>query len=123
MAIVSEKALPRLHALQGKTQIIALGEESLDLAEMCRYLYSEHGIHRMNLLGGPNLNGMMLDARLMDEVFMTLAPKIQGGGSTVSMIEGTGFEADQMIPAKLLSLSTNENEVYLRYELCWDKNQ
>ncbi len=118
MLVTTESADPEaLRALLGKTRIAAFGRQELDFGAMGRALREVHGIRRLNSLGGPILNGAMLEAGLIDELFLTLAPKIQNGRQAVTLFEGSGRPQDQLVGASLVSLYRSGDELYLRYRL------
>jgi riboflavin biosynthesis pyrimidine reductase len=70
------------------------------------------GLPRISCEGGPRLNGALLDAGLIDEVFLTVAPALVGG-------DGLRLTATQA-PARraeltLISALTYGSELLLRY--------
>jgi riboflavin-specific deaminase-like protein len=85
------KRLARLRALVDETKFC--GETALDLAEGLRWLRREHGVHRLLCEGGGELNFSMLQAGLVDEVHLTICPRILGGRNAPTLAEGAGFEA------------------------------
>jgi riboflavin-specific deaminase-like protein len=54
-------------------------EETVDLAEVLASLRRERGIHSVLCEGGPVLHGELQAGGLVDELFLTLAPKLAGG--------------------------------------------
>jgi len=56
-------------------------EGAVDLVEAMRYLREERGIRALLCEGGPLLHGQMQAAGLVDELFLTTAPKLAGTGS------------------------------------------
>lgn len=69
--------------------------------------------------GGPHLLGSFFALNLIDEVFLTIAPKIFGNQDNLAltMVEGTLFSKDNISNLKLLSVEKAEDEVYLRYQV------
>lgn len=62
------------------------GDDEVDLEEMLRHLHAD-GVDVVVVEGGPTLNGALLDADLVDEVCLTIAPALVGGSSS-RMIAG-----------------------------------
>ena len=60
----------------------------IDLAAMMDILYRELGIKRMLLEGGGVINNAFLAAGLVDEISVLIAPGIDGGRESESIIEG-----------------------------------
>lgn len=118
LLVTPEKADPQaLAALAGRTRHMVCGVEDLDLPALMAVLHAEHGVRRLNSIGGPLLNGAMLAAGLIDELFLTLAPKIQNGRDGVTLFEGAPFAPDSLATASLVSLYRSGDELYLRYRL------
>ncbi len=70
--------------------------------------------------GGPTLIASFLEEQLLDELFVTIAPKIFGNdGSTLTMVEGKLFPKD-FVHLKLLSSEQVEDELFLRYKVSYN---
>ncbi len=69
--------------------------------------------------GGPTLLGSFLKAGLLDEIFLTIAPKIYGTemGSTLNLIEGYLFPNNSIPKLNLISIKVIKNEIFLRYRM------
>lgn len=69
--------------------------------------------------GGPTLLGSFLKADLLDEIFLTIAPKIFGNekSSTLTLVEGVLFPKKSIKKLTLLSVKKVGNELFLRYKL------
>jgi riboflavin-specific deaminase-like protein len=78
-------------------------------------LSGEFGIRRLLVEGGPSVNRSFLEAQLVDELFLTLAPKIAGGDPR-SLVEGDPLPQDATSPS-LVSIYLSNSEIYLRYQL------
>jgi riboflavin biosynthesis pyrimidine reductase len=70
--------------------------------------------------GGPHLLGEFVDEGLIDELFLTLAPQLAGrapGAPRLGLIEGTAFDVDTALWAKLRSVRVSDDHLFLRYSL------
>ncbi len=82
----------------------------VDLAEALAYLRREHGIRALLCEGGPRLHSQLWAAGLVDELFLTTAPKLTGAGP--SIVEG---ELPRTTPLALAWLLEEEGELFSRY--------
>lgn len=104
-----------LEAFASRTTVITRGEHEVPLAEMLHVFRHDLGVRTLCCLGGAALNARMLALGLVDEVFVTMAPKIQNGRHGVTMFEGVAFPSDGLAQLSLKSVYTHESELYLRY--------
>jgi riboflavin biosynthesis pyrimidine reductase len=69
--------------------------------------------------GGPHLFGQLLQAHLIDELFLTLAPQVIGRDETarrLSLVEGVSFGArGEGRWASLASVRRAGDDLFLRY--------
>jgi riboflavin biosynthesis pyrimidine reductase len=68
--------------------------------------------------GGPHLFGELVRARLIDELFLTLAPQLAGRDDAVkrlALIEGTSFGEGRSRWSSLASVRRAGDDVFLRY--------
>ena len=70
-------------------------EGAVDVTEALRYLRVERGIRSLLCEGGPHLHGDLLQAGLVDEMFVTTGPRLAGG-------EGPGIFSG--LPANVVDL-------------------
>lgn len=89
------------------------GERGLDVAEALRYLRHERGIRALLCEGGPHLHGQLQAANMVDELFMTLGPRLTGGGAP-RLTEGPTFGPRD---AQLAWLLRHDSELLARYIL------
>ena len=66
--------------------------------------------------GGGILVADLFAARAVDELYLTVVPRILGGVAAPTLVAGAGFDPDQIPDAKLASLEREGDELYLRYE-------
>jgi riboflavin-specific deaminase-like protein len=85
-------------------------EGRVDLAEALRYLRRERGIRALICEGGPRLHSQLQAAGLVDELFLTTAPKLTGAGP--SIVEG---ELPEVARLDLTWLLEEEGELFSRY--------
>lgn len=89
-----------------------------DLVALTKQLRTK-GYKEVLVEGGPTLLGSFLMENLMDEIFLTIAPKIFGNekGGTLSLVEGYLFPPKTTKILKLLSVKQIGDELYLRYKI------
>ena len=71
------------------------------------------GAQRVLCEGGPTLNAALFEARLIDEVFLTVAPKVVGGEDPLTIVKGPRFQAT--LGLELRSLVERDGELFLKY--------
>lgn len=89
-----------------------------DLKKLSRDLY-KRGYKNVLVEGGPTLLGSFLKENLIDEIFLTIAPKIFGTelGTTLTLVEGILFSPAQIKKLKLISVKKVEDDLFLRYRI------
>jgi riboflavin-specific deaminase-like protein len=85
-------------------------EGHVDLAEALRYLRRERGVRALLCEGGPRLHSELWSLGLVDELFLTVAPKLTGAGT--SILEG---ELPAPTPLALAWLLEQDGELFCRY--------
>lgn len=88
------------------------GGEWADLGELLGSLHEE-GVRAVICEGGPTLHGSLQAAGLVDELFLTIAPKLTGAGAP-NILEGAMSE---VIGLELAWLLEHEDELFARYRL------
>ena len=103
VAVSEEASDKRISKLSEQGVIIfKSGDGSVDLKKLCRYLKKDHSINTLMLEGGGTLNWGMLQAKLIAEIRMFVAPVIASGFDSVPIFNGKGFE--KMSDSPLLRL-------------------
>ncbi len=67
---------------------IHIDPTELTMLTVLRRLHSDYGIRSLLCEGGPTLFASLLDEGLVDELFLTLAPKLAGGGTAPTIATG-----------------------------------
>ena len=86
-------------------------EGCVDLAAALRHLRQERGIRALLCEGGPRLHAELEAAGLVDELFLTIAPKLTGGGAP-RIVEG---ELPAVAELELAWLLEQDGELFARY--------
>jgi len=90
---------------------IVAGREQLDWHVALAGL-ADLGLARISCEGGPSINGALLDADLIDEVFLTLAPTLVGGDGLRLTRTSTAAQRHELT---LVSVLAHGSELLLRY--------
>ncbi len=75
---------------EGKAQNVAV-PRGVDLKELFRAL-DKMGLKKILVEGGGELNWSLLRLGMVDELIVTIAPKIAGGRLATTLVEGDGFD-------------------------------
>lgn len=86
--------------------------------QIAQLLLEKYRVQRLLLEGGPSTNFQFMQAKLLDELFLTLAPRLIGLRSDLTPAMG-----DSLLPepqeAELLSANRHGQELFLRYRFTW----
>jgi 2,5-diamino-6-(ribosylamino)-4(3H)-pyrimidinone 5'-phosphate reductase len=120
IVFVSERADDsKIHKIRGTgAMVIIAGSETVDLAEAFLYL-KRMGFKNILAEGGGELNWSLLNLGVVDELIVTISPKLVGGRSATTLVEGDGYEnISQAINMDLKKVQRQKNgELVLFYEL------
>ena len=86
-----------------------------DLPLLMARLRSEYGIRSVLCEGGPTLNSFLLAADLVDELFLTLNPKLIGGAAALTIVAGR--ELVEPAELELVSLAEGGGELFSRWRI------
>jgi riboflavin biosynthesis pyrimidine reductase len=98
------------------------GHDVLDPHDIASTLYGEYGINLLLHEGGPTFFSAFLITRLVDELFLTIAPRIAGSGSLRErppFAVAANFDVGDALQGNLLSIKRPErgSHIFLRYRL------
>jgi len=88
-------------------------EGSVDLAKALAYLRTERGVRAVLCEGGPRLHAQLIDAALVDELFVTHAPKLVGGDGPGLAVGLPELER----PLEVVWLLEQDGELFARYRV------
>ena len=80
-------------------------------------LASRHGVRKILLEGGAELNFSFLQAGLIDEAYVTVSPWFVGGRGVPSPIGGEGLNFSEITPLELRAVRVEDGEAYLHYRV------
>ncbi len=117
IVIVARSDEPRVRAALAHTPAgpairwVVAGDQELDWRAALAALAAQ-GLTRISCEGGPRINGALLDAGLVDEAFVTVAPALVGGdGMRLTRTVTPAHRYD----LTLVSALTHGSELLLRY--------
>ena len=82
--------LAQLHNLADEVKIC--GNKEINFPAALRWLRTKWNVKRLLCEGGGELNDALFRAGLVDEINLTICPKIFGGRTAPTMTEGIGFQ-------------------------------
>jgi 2,5-diamino-6-(ribosylamino)-4(3H)-pyrimidinone 5'-phosphate reductase len=102
--------------LQGHgVMVVVRGDDRVDLPAALDALW-HLGIERLMVEGGSTLVAALLEAGLVDELQLAVAPLLFGGETAPTPVGGAGWLRDQAVPLSLADISSSEDgDVVLRY--------
>ncbi len=117
--LTSEKgaaALPK--KVEQLSEIEICGSNKVILEKALETLYTKYSIRHLLLEGGPSVNYLFLQKKAVNEIFLTLAPRLVGLKSDLTMVMGNRV----LFPEPSISLVSYfeyNNELFLRYRLTY----
>lgn len=96
-----------------RVSLVRLDPAELTLTTALRHLRAEHGVRALLCEGGPTLMGALLREGLVDELFLTLAPQLAGGGEAPTLSSGPALP--QPAALELAWALERAGSLYLRY--------
>jgi 5-amino-6-(5-phosphoribosylamino)uracil reductase len=99
--------------------LVELGSHDVDLLALLGWLARERACEVVVCEGGGVLLAGFFAARAVDELYLTIAPRILGGSAAPTIVEGDGFEPDAVPDGRLASVERIGDEVFLLYQYDW----
>ena len=109
IATGSDASIP---GVEGRVEYARVGA---DLPRLMSYLHEEHGVRSVLCEGGPTLNSFLFAAGLVDELFLTMNPKVIGGAAALTIVAGR--ELVDPVELDLVSVAEADGELYTRWRM------
>ena len=103
------------HELEGVAANVTYERTADDLKLLLARLRTDHGIRSLICEGGPTLFSYMLAAGLVDELFLSLAPKLAGGGDEPTITSGPALP--EPVNADLVWLCEADGALFTRWRV------
>ena len=101
--------------LAAQVDVVRLDQGELTLTTMMRRLRSDFGVRTLLCEGGPILFGALLRENLVDELFLSISPKLTGGGNAPAVTAGP--ELPELRVLSLVWALELDGALYLRYSI------
>ena len=107
----------RLAPLQQVAEVHRVGETTVNFQHVVETLRGIYQVKQLLIEGGGQVNFDLFRAGLIDEIYLTLCPKIIGGQEVPTSVEGDGFDFLDIIDVELLDHRPVGNEIFLHYRV------
>ncbi|MFM9871870.1 MAG: RibD family protein [Fimbriimonadaceae bacterium] len=108
-------SISRSESVPEDAQAICVGEAALDFEELLGIMRNEMGIKYLLVEGGSQLNAELFTLNFIDEIFLTLAPKIRLGEDVPTIADGMALDRAAIQDFNLVSVIQADSELFLRY--------
>jgi len=116
-ARAGKERLERLRAVADEVK--SFGACELNLRAALAWLRKKWNVKRLVCEGGGELNDAMFRAKLVDELHLTLCPRIIGGRHAPTIVDGLGFQKiARAAQLHLVSVGRVGGELFLVYRSC-----
>jgi riboflavin-specific deaminase-like protein len=99
------------------TSVEVVSTESENFLPLIVENLKKRGVKTLLIEAGGNLIFQFLRLNLLDEMYITLCPKLIGGIGAPSLVDGEGFRLEHIKNAKLLRSNVIKDEIYLHYAI------
>jgi 2,5-diamino-6-(ribosylamino)-4(3H)-pyrimidinone 5'-phosphate reductase len=97
---------------------VVSGKKSVDLKDAVAKLRKHFGIRTLLLEGGGHINGAFLEAGLVDEVSLLLAPGVDGRHEIPAVFDGVSPSRKRAVPLQLKSVEKRKKgALWIRYRV------
>lgn len=104
---------PDLDAARAHVDLVVVDQGELTLTTMMRRLRSEFDVRALLCEGGATVFGSLLREGLVDELFLTISPRLTGGGTDPTLTTGSGLS--EPMGLALRWVLERESTLFLRY--------
>lgn len=107
----------KLTSFEKSSEVIRLAQPSKNrpLAKQIVQVLRELKVKRLLVEGGGGIMWDFVSHNLLDELHLTLTPRILGGIDSPTLVDGRGFEPHDVVNYRLERCKRLQNELYLTY--------
>jgi 2,5-diamino-6-(ribosylamino)-4(3H)-pyrimidinone 5'-phosphate reductase len=117
---VSEAApLENVEALSKSSEVVTAGAVRVNLPELLEILH-EKGVRKLMVEGGATLNWSLVQAGLVDEIYVYIGSMLFGGEDAPTLIDGAGF-AGNFPMLELISLEQMDEGALIRWSVASER--
>jgi riboflavin-specific deaminase-like protein len=109
--VIATGARHELPQTDGRLSYARIGDDLPRLMAELR----ERGVRSVLCEGGPTLNSFLFAAGLVDELFLTMNPKVVGGAAALTIVAGR--ELVEPVELDLVSVAEADGELYTRWRV------
>jgi riboflavin-specific deaminase-like protein len=106
----------RVQSFGRVAEVVVLPGKSLTPTRVMEAL-QERGLNRVLLEGGGEVHFAFAKAGLVGEIYVTVTPRLIGGKTAPSLLDGEGFLWKEHVALRLVSAERAGEEVFLRYRV------
>lgn len=114
----SEAPASRVRRLSKVAEVVVLKRRTLSPSVVLEHL-RRRGMERVLLEGGGEVHFAFAREHVVDEIYITLTPRLIGGQGAPTILDGRGFLKKDHIRLKLVSCTQVSHEVFLRYRVLY----
>jgi riboflavin-specific deaminase-like protein len=116
----SPARLRQLRAVADEVKVF--GRHKINLHAALCWLRGKWGVKRLLCEGGGELNAALFRAGLVNELHLTVCPKIFGGREAPTIAEGSGIRRlAKAVPLQIKSFKRIGNEIFAVFTVCGQK--
>ena len=97
-----------------RVEVVPLPPAELDFAHALAHLRAAHGVRALLCEGGPAVLSALVHESVLDELCLTLAPRLVGGGAETAITAGSPLP--ELAEARLAGMLERNGSLFLRYQ-------
>jgi len=111
-----EAPASRVRRISKFAEVVVLPRRTLSPSAVLEKL-AERGVKTVVLEGGGEVHFAFAREGVIDEVYVTLTPRLLGGAGAPTILDGRGFLAADHLQLRLVSVKQIGSELFLRYRV------
>jgi riboflavin-specific deaminase-like protein len=118
LLVSDEASAERVRRFQRCCEVLVLPSSTRGSSQAASILklLEDRGLRQILVEGGGQVMWEFLKPNLIDEIHITLTPRILGGRDAPTLVEGAGFKGPEVLNFEIKSVKKLKNELYLVYQ-------